>query len=88
VTAAFDNAEVQHALSAFEQGARQVIARRPDVAVGGELPLERRQQFARDAFCGQLQDTETVLSKCDEIIDAIAKRDRSLSGAGFAPACT
>jgi glutamate-1-semialdehyde 2,1-aminomutase len=88
VTAAFGEAEVRHALNAFEQGARRVAASRGDVATGGELPLERRQQFGQDAFCGFIQDTETVLGKCDEIIEAIAKRDRSLAGTGFSPACT
>lgn len=75
VTAAFTQAEVDHALEAFEKGARRVAAT-TDVE-SGELPDEARLAFARDAFGGSLHDTEPVLERLKETVELIARSEPS-----------
>ncbi len=66
VTAAFGEAEVEHALSAFKQGARRVAATAD--AVGGELPQSRKDQFAAEAFGGRLRDDDQLLSDIEQTL--------------------
>jgi glutamate-1-semialdehyde 2,1-aminomutase len=83
VTAAFGDAEVEHALTAFEKGARRVAA--SIETAGGELPQARRLQFALEAFGGRLHDEPDVLELIEQIVQQVAKRDRSLGN--LDPAC-
>lgn len=73
VTAAWGQAEVDHALEAFEKGARRVAAS-TDLEPG-ELPDELRLRFALDAFGGSLHDTEPVLARIEETVELMARRD-------------
>ncbi|GAA2987366.1 aminotransferase class III-fold pyridoxal phosphate-dependent enzyme [Actinokineospora diospyrosa] len=75
VTAAFTQAEVDHALEAFEQGAREVAAT-TDIEPG-ELSEELRLGFALDAFGGSLHDTPPVLARIEETVELMARRDPS-----------
>ncbi len=75
VTAAYGEAEVQHALDALEQGARQV---KKSVAIrGGALPQARKLQFALEAFGGSLHDEPEVLERIDDTVAKVAERDRT-----------
>jgi glutamate-1-semialdehyde 2,1-aminomutase len=76
VTAAYGEAEVQHALDALEQGARQVKARGA-IMNDDALPEARKLQFAREAFGGQLTDEPEVLERIAETIGKMARRDRT-----------
>ena len=84
VTAAFGEAEVDHALRAFEQGTRRVAA--TTSYEPGQLSEERRRQFAADAFGGVLIDTDEVLKRIEQTVADIADRDARL-GAPLPPAC-
>jgi glutamate-1-semialdehyde aminotransferase len=77
VTAAFGEAEVDHALSAFEKGARRIAATTSHEA--GELSEERKRQFAAEAFGGALADTDEVLQRIERTAADIAERDSRLS---------
>ncbi|MEA2150696.1 MAG: glutamate-semialdehyde -aminomutase [Solirubrobacteraceae bacterium] len=70
VTAAFGDAEVQHAIDAFEQGARRIAER--DGFDGGEIGEERRREFAREAFGGALVDDEELLACVERTVGEIA----------------
>ncbi|SCE97152.1 hypothetical protein GA0070618_2311 [Micromonospora echinospora] len=80
VTAAFDEAAVDHALSGFRKATRQVVADRPDIAPtsGGELTEERKLDFAEEAFGGLLRDDERTNALIDETIEKVVNRDRSI----------
>ncbi|MFG1953691.1 aminotransferase class III-fold pyridoxal phosphate-dependent enzyme [Micromonospora sp. NPDC048830] len=80
VTTAFDEAAVDHALSAFQKATRQVVAERPDIAptTGGELTEERKLDFAEWAFGGLLRDDERTNALIDETIEKVVNRDRSI----------
>jgi glutamate-1-semialdehyde 2,1-aminomutase len=84
VTAAFGEAEVDHALSAFEKGARRIAATTSHEP--GELSEDRKRQFALDAFGGALHDTEPVLEQIEQAVRDIAGRDIRLA-APIPPAC-
>lgn len=71
VTAAFTQDDVDHALEAFEKGARTVAAR-TDVEPG-ELPEELRHRFALDAFGGSLFDTEIVAARIEETVELMKR---------------
>ncbi|WP_156755498.1 aminotransferase class III-fold pyridoxal phosphate-dependent enzyme [Actinokineospora pegani] len=71
VTAAFGQAEVDHALEAFEKGARQVAAR-TDVEAG-ELPERLRSKFALDAFGGSPVDTGPAMARLAETVELIGR---------------
>ena len=86
VTAAYGEAEVEHALTAFEKGARQVAETR-GIATSGELDPHRVAQFPLEAFGGRLRDDEAAVARADEMLRQIASRDRSLRGQ-LDPACT
>lgn len=73
VTAAFGEAEVEHALTAFEKGARRVAATTGHEP--GELPETRRLQFALEAFGGSLRDTDEVAARLEQTVQRIAERD-------------
>jgi glutamate-1-semialdehyde aminotransferase len=75
VTAAFGDAEVDHALSAFEQGARRVAATL-EIAPG-ELPDARKRQFALEAFGGSMYDEPAVLERIAQTVRQVAERDRN-----------
>lgn len=77
VTAAFEDADVDHALAAFEKGARK-IAESASFELDA-LPQSRLDQFAAEAFGGALHDDEAVLKRIEETVEAIANRDRSLA---------
>jgi glutamate-1-semialdehyde 2,1-aminomutase len=84
VTAAYGEAEVRHALDAFEQGVRQVLKSasiRP-----GPLPQERKMQFAREAFGGLFHDEPAVLERIEQTVRKVAERDRR-GGATLDHAC-
>jgi glutamate-1-semialdehyde 2,1-aminomutase len=75
VTAAYGEAEVQHALNAFEQGARQV---KKSMEISGEpLPEARKLEFALEAFGGSLYDEPAVLERIEETVRKVAERDRT-----------
>lgn len=80
VTTAFDEAAVEHALTAFRKATRQVIADRPDIAPtsGGELTQERWLDFAEEAFGGLLRDDERTNALIDATIEQVVNRDRSV----------
>jgi glutamate-1-semialdehyde 2,1-aminomutase len=84
VTAAFGEAEVDHALSAFEKGARRIAA--TTSLEPGELGEDRKRQFALDAFGGALHDTEPVLEQIEQTVRDIAGRDIRLA-MPIPPAC-
>jgi glutamate-1-semialdehyde 2,1-aminomutase len=86
VTAAFTESEVNHALVALEKGARHVLAS-GGIARGQELPPERRLQFPRDAFGGNLRDDDSVAQRTRAIAEQIAMRTRSPQ-AELDPACS
>lgn len=71
VTAAYTQAEVDHALEAFEKGARQVAAT-TDLEPG-DLPEARKLEFAREAFGGSLHDTAPVLARIEETVELMAR---------------
>ncbi|ASO18727.1 glutamate-1-semialdehyde aminotransferase [Actinoalloteichus hoggarensis] len=79
VTAAFGEAEVEHALTAFDQGARKVASSLE--LDHGDLPTQRRLEFALEAFGGSINDDPDVLRRIDEVVDQVKKRDRDLPGA-------
>ncbi|SCL15253.1 aminotransferase class III-fold pyridoxal phosphate-dependent enzyme [Micromonospora inyonensis] len=80
VTTAFDEAAVDHVLTAFRKATRQVIADRPDIAPtsGGEITQERWLDFAEWAFGGLLRDDERTNAMIDETIEKVVNRDRSI----------
>lgn len=84
VTAAYGQAEVDHALTAFEKGAKRVAASL-DLAPG-DLPDARKLAFPLEAFGGSLTDTEAVQKRIDETAVRIAKRDKD-QGNALDPAC-
>ncbi|MCO5999557.1 aminotransferase class III-fold pyridoxal phosphate-dependent enzyme [Actinoallomurus rhizosphaericola] len=84
VTAAYGQAEVDHALEAFEKGAREVA--KTTSFDFDALPEWRMRQFAAEAFGGALEDDEAALRRIDETVHAIANRDRSLARA-LDPSC-
>ena len=69
ITAAFGDAEVDHALTAFEKGARKVAA--TTSLEPGELGEDRRLQFAAEAFGGALRDDD-VLKRIEETVQQVA----------------
>lgn len=76
VTGAFTDAEVQHALNAFEKGAQRVAEKHG--FKGGELPKEKIMAFPLQAFGGSLEDTDAAMKRLSEIVDEMSKRDRHL----------
>lgn len=70
VTNAYGEAEVDHALTAFEKGLRKVAG---SAAAGGPLPEERRQQFTTEAF-GSVPDDERLQARLDELLASIGER--------------
>lgn len=74
ITAAWGEAEVDHALAAFEKSVATVLA--SGVHRPGEVTDQRRLDFASEAFGGRLVDDEALLAKIDETVAAIAGRDR------------
>ena len=79
ISAAFGETEVEHALTAFEKGARTVAATTTLESV--ELPEDRKLQFTAEAFGGVMLDTDAVLRSIDETVERIAERDKSLGHA-------
>lgn len=77
VTAAFGEAEVEHALTAFEKGARKVAE--TTSFDFDDLPQSRKDQFAAEAFGGALHDDAAVLERIESAVQSIAGRDRSLA---------
>lgn len=75
ITAAWGEAEVDHALTAFEKAVKGVLASRQDQP--GAVTDERRRQFAAEAFGGELVDNEPLNAKIEETVAAVANRDRS-----------
>ncbi|RLK58210.1 aminotransferase class III-fold pyridoxal phosphate-dependent enzyme [Actinokineospora cianjurensis] len=74
ITAAWGDAEVDHAVDAFEKAVREVLSRtdyRP-----GAVTNERKIEFATEAFGGELVDDAALLAKIDETVAAIAGRER------------
>jgi glutamate-1-semialdehyde 2,1-aminomutase len=82
VTAAYGEADVEHALSAFEKGVRKVLATRQP----GDVDEARKRQFAAAAFGGVLLEDEQVRDRIDQLIRAVAERGTDLGGP-VAPAC-
>lgn len=77
VTTAFDEVAVDHAVGAFEKATRQVVGQRPDLVSGvGELTVERRLDFAEEAFGGLLRDDERTNALIDATIEKVVNRDR------------
>ena len=77
VTTAFQEADVDFALTAFEKGAREVADRTSFDS--DTLTPERMDQFGAEAFGGARHDTEQVLARIAETVEAIGNRDRSLA---------
>ncbi len=77
VTAAWDEAAVEHALAAFEKAVRRVAATTEHEA--GELSEERKLDFAEEAFGGMLRDDERTRRLVDRTIEQVLDRDRSLA---------
>lgn len=71
ITAAFGDAEVDHALTAFEKGARKVAAT-TDIDPG-DLGEARRHEFAAEAFGGALTDAPEVVARVDAMVRDIAE---------------
>jgi glutamate-1-semialdehyde 2,1-aminomutase len=71
ITTAYTDSDVDHALTAFEKGARKVAAT-TDLEPGG-LGIDRRAQFAAEAFGGALTDDEQVLARIDETVRRIGE---------------
>ncbi|RKT82950.1 hypothetical protein/neamine transaminase / 2'-deamino-2'-hydroxyneamine transaminase / neomycin C transaminase [Saccharopolyspora antimicrobica] len=84
VTAAFGEAEVDHALTAFEKGARKVAAT-TEFEVS-EIGFDRKAQFAAEAFGGALEDDDRVLKSIEETVRQIAERTPGISPRPL-PAC-
>lgn len=82
VTAAFGEAEVEHALTAFEKGVRKVLSTRKP----GPVDEARKRQFAAEAFGGVLAEDEASAERIDQMMQAVADRDTNLGGPA-APAC-
>lgn len=80
VTMAFDEAAVDHALSAFRKAVRQVVVDRPDLVSGsgGELTQERKLDFAEEAFGGLLRDDERTNMLIEATIEQVVNRDRKV----------
>jgi glutamate-1-semialdehyde aminotransferase len=75
ITTSFTDADVDHALSAFQSGVERVA--RTSTFEPGPLTPDRRAQFAAEAFGGALVDDDAVLARIDEMIVAIASHLRS-----------
>lgn len=82
VTAAWDEAAVDHALHAFEQGVRRAAERR-DFA-SGPLPEERKLDAAEELCGAVVRDNEETSALVDEVIEQVVERDRALASGGCA----
>lgn len=80
ITAAWGDAEVDFAVTAFEKAVTTVLA--TGQYEPGAVTEERRLEFAGEAFGGELVDDAALQAKIEETVAAIAGRDRS---AGDAP---
>lgn len=80
VTAAFDEAAVDHAVAAFGKATRQVAAERSDIAptTGGGLGEKRWLDFAEEAFGGLLRDDERTRGLVAGTVEQVVGRDRSV----------
>jgi glutamate-1-semialdehyde 2,1-aminomutase/neamine transaminase/2'-deamino-2'-hydroxyneamine transaminase/neomycin C transaminase len=76
VTTAFTDADVDHALAAFEKGAREVAERHTFEA--DALSPERLAQFRAEAFGGELDD-EVVRQRIEQTVQAVVERDPALA---------
>jgi len=74
ISAAFGDAEVDHALTAFEKGVRRVAETRQ--IASGELSEARLRQFALDAFGGLLTDDPAVLEQIEQTVRQVGELDR------------
>ena len=72
ITTSYTDSEVDHALTAFEKGARKVAA--TTSIEPGDVGVDRKAEFAAEAFGGALTDEEPVLARIEETIQKIAAR--------------
>ncbi|WP_091453557.1 aminotransferase class III-fold pyridoxal phosphate-dependent enzyme [Actinokineospora iranica] len=70
VTTSFTDSDTDHALTAFEKGARKVAAT-TNFEPGG-LSVDRKAEFAAEAFGGNPVDSAEVLAKIDTMVRRIA----------------
>ncbi|GAB3478407.1 aminotransferase class III-fold pyridoxal phosphate-dependent enzyme [Amycolatopsis cihanbeyliensis] len=70
IMASYTESDVDHALTAFEKGARKVAA--TTSLDPGELGADRMAEFAAEAFGGALTDNERVRARIEETVRKIA----------------
>ncbi len=74
ITASFGEAEVEHALTAFEKGVRKIVA----TCDPGEVGEERKRQFAAEAFGGVLREDDEVMQRIEQTARRIRERDTDI----------
>ena len=74
ITASFGEAEVEHALTAFEKGVRKIVA----TCDPGEVGEDRKRQFAAEAFGGVLREDDEVMQRIEQTARRIRERDTDI----------
>ena len=82
VTAAWDEAAVNHALTAFHEGVR--AATEGHEFESSVLPEERKLDAAEELCGAVVRDNETTRALVDQTIEQVLERDRALASRGCA----